>query len=46
MVLTDPNGVRVDDKQILWEHETAIQKLTSLQEGLIGGEKAGKTTCT
>ena len=32
----------IDDEKILQEHEVAIQKLTSLQEGLIGGEKIGE----
>ena len=34
-------GALGDGQAILAEHEKAIQKLTSLQEGLIGGENAG-----
>ena len=29
------------DQEILLEHEKAVQKLTELQKGMIGGEKAG-----
>ena len=38
----DEEPLLANDQQILSEHEAALQKLANLQEGLIGGEKAGK----
>ena len=40
-VARGPNGIPLNDKEILENHEAALLKLASLQEGLIGGEKAG-----
>jgi kinesin family protein 3/17 len=36
-----PNEI-ADDHKILLEHEAAIQKLSNLQDGMVGGEKAGE----
>ena len=35
------NQNRNSDRKILLEHEQAVQKLSELQMGMIGGEKAG-----
>ena len=42
-MMAGAGGVGTNDREILAEHERAIQRLESLQIDMIGGEKTGES---